>query len=57
LRDTIQPFRQGWQKVKIKIRVNVEFCPDEPEIEDEPEITEPESPLDDIRRKINEVST
>ncbi|NEU72786.1 KGK domain protein [Hassallia byssoidea VB512170] len=41
---------KGWQKGKIKIRVSVEFCPDEPEI------TEPESPLDDIRRKINEVS-
>lgn len=42
---------KGWQKGKIKIRVSVEFSPDEPEI------TEPESPLDDIRRMINEVST
>ncbi|MGI8505169.1 MAG: KGK domain-containing protein [Hassallia sp.] len=48
---------KGWQKGKIKIRVNVEFCPDEPEIEEALEITEPESPLDDIRRMINEVST
>ncbi|GAX45119.1 hypothetical protein NIES4075_61400 [Tolypothrix sp. NIES-4075] len=46
---------KGWQKGKIKIRVSVEFCPDEPEIEEAPEITEPESPLDDIRRMINEV--
>jgi len=38
---------KGWQKGKIKIRVSVEFCPDEPEI------TEPESPLDDIRRMAN----
>lgn len=44
---------KGWQKGKIKIRVNVEFCPDEPEIEEAPEITEPESPLDDIRRMGN----
>lgn len=44
---------KGWQKGKIKIRVNVEFCPDEPEIEKAPEITEPESPLDDIRRMGN----
>jgi hypothetical protein len=42
---------KGWQKGKIKIRVSVEFYPGEPEI------TEPESPLDDIRRMINEVST
>ncbi len=42
---------KGWQKGKIKIRVIVEFCPDEPEI------TEPESPLDDIRRMINEVKS
>jgi len=48
---------KGWQKGKIKIRVSVEFCPDKPEIEEAPEITEPESPLDDIRRMINEVST
>jgi KGK domain len=48
---------KGWQKGKIKIRVNVEFCPDEPEIEEALKITEPESPLDDIRRMINEVST
>ena len=48
---------KGWQKGKIKIRVSVEFCSDEPEIKETPQITEPESPLDDIRRKINEVST
>ncbi len=47
---------KGWQKGKIKIRVSVEFCPDEPEIEEAPQITEPESPLDDIRRMINEVT-
>ena len=35
---------KGWQKGKIKIKVTVEFCPDEPEI------SEPESPLDDLRQ-------
>ncbi len=48
---------KGWQKGKIKIKVTLEFCPDEPEIEEAPEITQPESPLDDIRRMINEVTT
>ncbi|MBD1861183.1 MULTISPECIES: KGK domain-containing protein [Trichocoleus] len=37
---------KSWQKGKIKIRVSVEFCPDEPEIT--------ESPLDDIRQAIAE---
>jgi KGK domain len=44
---------KGWQKGKIKIRVSVEFCPDEPEIEEAPQITEQESPLDDFRRMAN----
>ncbi|MGK7932774.1 MAG: KGK domain-containing protein [Microcystaceae cyanobacterium] len=39
---------QGWQKGKIRIKFEIEFIPDEPEI------TEPESPLDDIRREINQ---
>ena len=38
---------KGWQKGKLKIRVSVEFYPDEPEI------SEPESPLDDIRKMMN----
>lgn len=41
---------KGWQKGKLRIRVTLEFCPDEPEI------SQPESPLDDIRRMINEDS-
>ncbi|MBD2606552.1 KGK domain protein [Scytonema hofmannii FACHB-248] len=36
---------------KAKINFTIEFSPDEPEI------TEPESPLDDIRRMINEITT
>ena len=39
---------EGWQKGKMKIKVTLEFSPDEPE-----EI-EPESPLDDIRKAINQ---
>jgi hypothetical protein len=37
-----------WKKGKVRVKVTVEFCPDKPEI------TEPESPLDDIRREINQ---
>ncbi|MEG5138071.1 MULTISPECIES: KGK domain-containing protein [unclassified Microcoleus] len=50
---------QGWNKGKIKIKLNVtiEFCPDEPEVEETPENNEsetsqPESPLDDLRRQL-----
>lgn len=43
----------GWQKGKV--RISVEFCPDEPEVKKistpkQPETSEPESPLDEIRR-------
>ncbi|MEG4851954.1 KGK domain-containing protein [Microcoleus sp. B5-D4] len=50
---------QGWKKGKIKVKLNVtiEFCPDEPEVEQTPENNEsetskPESPLDDLRRQL-----
>ncbi len=53
----------GWQKGKVKINLNVtlEFCPDEPEVEEPPasneqEISQPESPLDDIRLMIKNTS-
>jgi hypothetical protein len=50
---------KGWQKGKMRIRLTLEFCPDEPAVEDppasnKPESREPESPLDDIRRMIKE---
>ncbi|HEY9690821.1 MAG TPA: KGK domain-containing protein [Oculatellaceae cyanobacterium] len=50
---------KGWKKGKMKIRVSLEFCPDEPEDTEtpenpQPETNQPESPLDDLRRMINE---
>jgi hypothetical protein len=44
---------KGWQKGKV--RLAIEFCPDEPEIEETPteEIPQPQSPLDDLRQMIN----
>jgi hypothetical protein len=46
---------QGWQKGKV--RISIEFCPDEPELTDSSKenaeaSSQPESPLDDIRRTI-----
>lgn len=45
--EILKPGSKGWQKGKVKLHINVtvEFCPDEPEIE------EPESPLDDFRHQ------
>ncbi|MBE9209347.1 KGK domain protein [Nostoc sp. LEGE 06077] len=39
---------KAWQAGKLRIKVTLEFIPDKPEI------TEPESPLDDLRRLIHE---
>ncbi|MBD1809343.1 hypothetical protein H6F98_28370 [Microcoleus sp. FACHB-SPT15] len=47
----------GWQKGKVRLRVSLEFCPDEPEVEETApsnEIPQPESPLDDIRQMMNQ---
>jgi hypothetical protein len=48
---------KNWQKGKVRIRVSLEFCPDEPEIEEivsnQLEVAPPESPLDDLRRMMN----
>ena len=41
----------GWQKGKVRLKVIVEFCPDEPEL------SEPESPLDSLRQKLIESQT
>lgn len=50
---------KGWKKGKVRIRVSLEFCPDEPDIEEiptsnVPEINQTESPLDDIRQMMNQ---
>lgn len=39
---------KGWQQGKLRLKVTLEF------ISEEPEITNTESPLDDLRRMINE---
>lgn len=51
---------KGWQKgrVRLKLQVTVEFCADEPEVEEtqirnELEISQSESPLDELRKMIN----
>ena len=48
----------AWQKGKIRVKFAIEFCPDEPELEqttqsNDLEINQTESPLDDIRRMMN----
>jgi hypothetical protein len=46
---------KGWRKGKV--RLAIEFLPDEPEVEEIPatnEIEQPESPLDDLRQMINQ---
>lgn len=48
---------KNWQKGKARIKVTLEFCPDEPEIEESSEIKVPESPLDDLRRQINDATS
>jgi KGK domain len=50
---------KGWQQGKIRVNVTLEFIPDEPETEvltvsEQPEISKPESPLDDLRRMMNQ---
>jgi hypothetical protein len=50
---------KGWQKGKVRVRLVIEFCPDEPETKeitkDEYSSSKPsESPLDDLRQMVNE---
>ena len=44
---------KGWEKGKIRVKLTVEFCPDEPEVEATSTNNQLESPLDDIRQMIN----
>lgn len=45
--EILQVGSNGWKKGKIRLKVSLEFIPDEPEIK------EVESPLDDIRQSMN----
>ncbi|MGA9380612.1 MAG: KGK domain-containing protein [Phormidium sp.] len=59
--EILKPGAKNWQKGKVRIRVSLEFCPDEPEIEEESlsnqlGVDPPESPLDDLRRMMNDNS-
>lgn len=52
---------KGWQEGKVKIKVTLEFCPDEPEFAEilasnELEIAQRELPLDDIRQMMTKNS-
>jgi KGK domain len=54
--ETLKFGAKSWQKGKVRLKVSVEFCPNEPEIDEtlateEPQ--QPESPLDDLRQMIN----
>ncbi|MBD2039763.1 KGK domain-containing protein [Microcoleus sp. FACHB-672] len=49
----------GWESGKFRVKLTVEFCPDEPEIEETPapntaEAGETGSPLDEIRQMSKE---
>lgn len=47
---------KGWQKGNFKINLTLEFIPDEPEIEEAVATSQSESPLDDLRKLLNENS-
>ena len=57
--ELLKPGTEGWKKGKIRIKISLELCLDEPEISEIPSINkaetnQPELPLDDIRRMINQ---
>lgn len=59
--ELLKPGSDGWKKGKIRIKISLELCLDEPEISEipssnNPEINKPESPLDDIRQMIKQDS-
>lgn len=56
--EILKPGNKSWKKGKIKISINLEFCPDEPEIDEimqsnDSSIKQASSPLDDIRQMMN----
>jgi hypothetical protein len=57
--ELLKPGSNGWKKGKVRIKMILEFCHDEPEVKEisesqEPKISNPESPLDDLRQRINQ---
>ena len=59
--ELLKPGTEGWKKGKVRIKISLELCLDEPEISEIPSINkaetnQPESPLDDIRRMIGQDS-
>ncbi|HCF30657.1 MAG TPA: hypothetical protein DEV81_26470 [Cyanobacteria bacterium UBA11049] len=57
--ELLKPGSEGWIKGKVRIKISLKLCLDEPEISEipssnKPETNQPESPLDDIRRLINQ---
>jgi hypothetical protein len=48
---------KGWKKGKVRIKISLEFQPDEPEIEATSENTGYESSLDEIRRKLDGITS
>lgn len=55
--EILKPDARGWRKGKIRIKVTVEFCPEQPEeLDENPDSADgkSDSSLDDIRQMINE---
>lgn len=53
--EILSPGAKGWQKGKVRIKVTLEFCPDQPEVAEAPDgmvlgNSQLESPLDDVRQ-------
>ncbi|MEM9542479.1 MAG: KGK domain-containing protein [Cyanobacteria bacterium P01_E01_bin.42] len=46
----------GWKKGKFRLKMSLEFCPDEPEEQQNESPGQPESVLDDIRKSLKDVS-
>ncbi|MEB3178431.1 MAG: KGK domain-containing protein [Nostocaceae cyanobacterium] len=54
---TIEIRPQGAETEKTSISdISLEFCPDEPEPQETPQINQSESPLADLRQKLNEIT-
>ena len=57
--EYLKPGTKGWKTGKLRIRITLELLPDEIDTEEtpasnEPGISPPESPLDDLRQMINQ---